>query len=160
MADPMRKRTLFSYLIAIFAFLLWLAVPSDCLAQNASCISVRVLDANSGKPVKNIQVWVNSTGVSVSSIGKTDVAGIALYCPGDPIPTSFKLDFFEFNPTDPGVTFNTIEILKTRSVAQNSRNKGKFHNRNPQPGEIVVFGKRWWLIDRLLERWLEDWPDF
>jgi hypothetical protein len=56
MANPMRKHTLVPYLIAVFAFLLWLAVPFDCLAQSANCISVRLLDANSGKPVKNMPV--------------------------------------------------------------------------------------------------------
>jgi len=140
----------------VFAFLSLFAAFS-CSAQDTNCISVRVLDAKSGKPIKGLLVYFQARGEHSSDFkpaGKTDALGIVRFCPRDPIPTSFRLEFEHFYQTDPSGLIDIKTILEKGSVAANTENKGKFHNREtPKPGEMVIFGRRWWWIDRLIGEW-------
>jgi hypothetical protein len=144
--------------LALALAVVWLFGGSlRCAAQEARCISVRVLDAKSGKPIKGLLVYVATRSDHLGDykpIGKTDAQGVARFCPKDPVPTSFLLDFKYFEQMDPGGEVDTKCILEKGSVAGNAYNKGKFHNReSPKPGEMVVFGRRWWWIDRLSGEW-------
>jgi hypothetical protein len=166
MPNSTRKRPSLSRLLIVFGttvcvlaftFLCVFAAPLD--SSSANCISVRVFDAKSGKPTKGLLTSVVIDNYRNFRIGETNENGVVQFCPKDPVPTSFTLDFRYFYQTDAEVHFNTESVLKTGSVAQNARNKGKFHDREaPKPGEIVVFGKRWWPIDRWLDRRLGEWP--
>lgn len=157
MSNPIRNRTATSSLFFLFEltfrFVCLVASASGCSA--ATCISVRVLDARSGKPIKGLAAVVVTDQLANIRIGETDAQGVVRYCPNDPVPPSFSLDFEYFYPTDAGVHFDTESILKVGNVAKNAYSEGKFHDReNAKPGGIVVFGRRWWLIDR----WLGNWP--
>ena len=78
----------------------------------------------------------------------------------DSVPTirfrlRLDLDIRYFNLTDPNARFDVERVLTTGIVEANAGNQGKFHNREiAKPGEIVVFGRRW----RLIDRWLGEWP--
>jgi 5-hydroxyisourate hydrolase-like protein (transthyretin family) len=134
----------------------------NCSAQEANCISVRVLDAKSGKPIKGLLTSVQTRSEhqrDFKSLEMTDAQGIVRFCLNDPIPASFRLEFSQFYETDPSGLVDTKAILEKGSVAGNIHNKGKFHDREtPKPGEMIIFGRRWWWIDRMLEKWFGEWP--
>jgi hypothetical protein len=140
------------------------ALALGCSAQNSNCVSVRVLKIKNAKPIKDapVQMWFFEAESywrpdKVIDIGKTDKSGIARYCIPDPVPKSFRLQFDEFDGPDERTLFETESVLKNGVVVTNPPNKKKNKNKNlpnPKAGEIVVFGERWWLIDR----WLGPWP--
>jgi hypothetical protein len=166
MPNSIRKRDSLSWLsfvsqptarVLVFAFICVLATPFNCLCAN--CISVRVLDAKSGKPIKSVPAFVETERKLMIRLGETDGQGVVRFCPDDPVPASFTLEFKYVHQADAEVHFDMESVLKTGSVAKNAQNKGKFHDREiPKPAEIVVFGKRWWPIDRWLDKRLGEWP--
>lgn len=138
-------------LICLFA-----GVPRSS-SQDAKCISVRVLHEKSGKPIKDLWVFVETRSgfrIDYQAIGATDAQGVVRFCIEGPIPTSFRVDIKSFSQTDPQESVDTKSVLEYGSVARNGYKKGKIHDRaTPKPGERVIFGERWNWIDRLIGEW-------
>src|SRR5271156_3886226 len=141
------------------------AFALSCSAQGVNCVSVRVLNSKNGKAVKGVPINLLSLLPNTSekpymayatiNIGKTDKHGIAKYCIPGPIPKSFRLEFYEFSGPDKREAFDAETVLKHGVVAIHALHGKKSKlTPSPKPGEVVVFGQRWWLIDR----WLGPWP--
>lgn len=127
-----------------------------CLAQGTTCISVRALNENNGKPVKDVQVsmFVPPPATEIE-MGRTSKQGIVTHCFREPLPKVFALQYYEFSGPDENGYFKTEDVLKQGVLAPHPPNGPKFKGKvTPKQGEVVVFGARWWLIDR----WLGPWP--
>ncbi|MGH9744937.1 MAG: hypothetical protein ACRD59_02350 [Candidatus Acidiferrales bacterium] len=127
--------------------------------QGTNCVTVRVLKKKNAKPAKG--VWVGMYLITDNpweekeiDVGKTDKQGSAQYCIPNPAPRMFRLDLYEFTGFE-GEVFDTESVMKNGAAVGKSPSgvKSKY-TPNPKPGEIVIFGERWWLIDR----WLGPWP--
>ena len=146
-------------IVALVTFSFGCAFALNCSAQSANCVSVRVLNPKNGKPVEGVLIHFlpNSsanpyTADATVNIGKTDKQGITKYCIPGSVP---RLEFYEFSGPDERENFDTDVVLKFGFVANNSLHGAKFiFTRSPKPGEVVIFGQRWWLVDR----WIGPWP--
>jgi hypothetical protein len=88
-------------------------------------------------------------------IGKTNKQGVARYCFGDDLPESFSLSFYEFSGPAEGERFKPQDVLEHGAIGFNNRGGAKSKSTpSVGPGDIVVVGERWWLVDR----WLGPWP--
>jgi hypothetical protein len=85
-------------------------------------------------------------------IGKTNKHGTVKYCLPDPPPKTFILSFYQFTGPDPRVQdFDLGQVLQTGVFAQTGTPTPQLKDdASVKPGEIVVFGKRWNLIERYL----------
>jgi hypothetical protein len=138
-------------------FVCFTAVASVCSAGDGEHLSVRVLDARSGKPITDIPLLL---GVPVENKNvnrlrdKTDSQGTVTFHVDDPIPDSFWLIFGPDIVLCHGITFSTEQVLKTGVIADNKCKGPKLgFNGSPKSGELVVFVKRlslWELIKREL----------
>ena len=133
--------------------------PSQSNAQSSLSIysiSVRVLDSETGKPLKGI--WVPLSELSEKYKpkkvlnAKTNSRGIAEFQLPEPLPERIE---FSFGPDEfascSEVQFAIDQILKTGVVAGNrcATSKPKSSARAAK-GELVIFGKRITLWQRIL----------
>jgi hypothetical protein len=132
-------------------------------ARDEDCVTVRVLHKRkNAKPIKGVQVSMSLVYFDGSTrkyedvdIGKTNKLGIARYCFNDHLPESFMLSFYEFSGPAEGELFEPEDVLKHGAVAFKSRGGAKSKSApSAEPGEIIVVGERWWLVDR----WIGPWP--
>jgi len=111
----------------------------NCSAQEAKCISVRVLDEQSGKAIKDLWAFVETRSgyrIDHKEIGTTDAQGVVQFCLEGPIPTSFRVELKSFSQTDPQESVDTKLVLEKGSVARNAHKKGKIRDREtPKPGK-------------------------
>jgi hypothetical protein len=112
-------------------------------------ISVRVLDAETGKPVKGIWVSLDSEPQLKRLLNaKTDSHGVAAFHLSGPLPERVgpSVSPVEFGACSE-LEFVTDQVLTTGIVAGNtcSGSKPKPYV-TPEAGQLVVFGKRftWW----------------
>lgn len=112
-------------------------------------ISVKVLDAETGKPVKGI--WVSLDGepqLKRLLNAKTDSRGLAGFHLSGALPERVGPSFSpgEFGSCS-DLEFVTDQILRTGIVSGNTCGGSKPKpNVTPEAGQLVVFGKRftWW----------------
>ena len=118
-------------------------------------ISVKVLDAETGKPVKGIWVPLSELDEKYKPKkvlnAKTNSHGIADFQLPEPLPARIE---FSFGPDELAscseVQFVTDQILKTGVVAQNRCESSKPKpSASPAAGELVIFGKRITLRKRM-----------
>jgi hypothetical protein len=123
------------------------------LSTGDHSISVKVLEAETGQPVKGI--WVpldDKLQLKQPLNAKTDSHGIAGFHLSGPLPERIGLSFspFEFGSCSE-VEFLTDQILRTGVVAGNTcRSSKPKPSVNPEAGQLVVFGKRVTLWQRVL----------
>jgi hypothetical protein len=116
-------------------------------------ISVKVLDAETGQPVKGIWVPLNNKPQLKQPLnGRTDSRGIAGFHLSGPLPERIGLSF---SPVEFGscseMEFATDQILRTGVVAGNTCAGSKPNpSVPPEAGQLVVFGKRVTLWQRVL----------
>jgi len=117
-------------------------------------ISVKVLDAETGRPVKSIWVPLDEKPQQSQLLNaKTDSHGIAVFHLSDPLPERIGLSFgpWEFGSCSEQ-EFVTDQILKTGVVAGDRCKSSKpMPHLTPEAGQLVVFGKRVTLWQRVLQ---------
>jgi hypothetical protein len=132
-------------------------------AQSENCVVVRVLhERKNAKPIKGVQVSIELAYFDGSTrkyefvdLGKTDKQGMTRYCFNDHLPEWFMLRFYEFSEPAEGELFKPEDVLKHGAVEFKNRGGAKSKSTpSAGPGEIVVVGERWWLVDR----WIGPWP--
>jgi len=112
-------------------------------------IFVKVLDAETGKPVKGIWVSVDSQPQPKRLLNaKTDSRGVAAFHLSGPLPERVgpSVSPVEFKRCSE-LEFVTDQILTTGIVAGNTCSGSKLKPYvTPEAGQLVVFGKRftWW----------------
>ena len=79
--------------------------PFNCSCDN--CFSGRVLHAKSGKPIKSVPAFVETDQKLMIRLGETGGQGVVRFCPNDPVPASFTLEFKYVYQTDAEVHFDT-----------------------------------------------------
>lgn len=115
-------------------------------------ISVKVLDAETGRPVKGISVLPNNKLQLKQPLSrKTDSRGIAEFHLLGPLPERIGLSF---SPVEFGrcseVEFATDQILRTGVVAGNTCKSSKPKpSVPPEAGQLIVFGKHVTLWQRM-----------
>jgi 5-hydroxyisourate hydrolase-like protein (transthyretin family) len=118
-------------------------------------ISVKVLDAETGKPVKGIWVPLSELDEKYKPKkvlnAKTNSQGIANFQLPEPLPERIE---FSVGPDELAscseVQFVTDQILKTGVVAQNRCEGSKPKpSASPAAGQLVIFGKRTTLRQRM-----------
>ena len=117
-------------------------------------ISVKVLDAETGQPVKRMWVPLDDRPQQIQLLNaKTDSHGIAVFHFPGPLPERIRL---AFSPWDFGscseLEFVTDQILRTGIVAGDRCKSSKATPHvTPEAGQLVVFGKRVTLWQRVLQ---------
>jgi hypothetical protein len=140
-----------------------LALVPNVSAQDSKCFSVRILNAKSGKPIRGIRVdmfpdHLGSYELKMS-LGKTDRNGTLHYCPPDPAPKTFILNFYQFGSGWDGPEafqrFSLADVLRYGAVGYYETPPAGFKD-PARPGEILVFGEQWKFIERILPE--PEWP--
>jgi hypothetical protein len=147
-------------LVVLFLVLATCALTPKCCAQDATCFSVRILDQKSGKPIRGVLVsifpnyWNGadwSTSQVIFTVGRTDQHGTVKYCPTAPAPDTFRLEYYQFAGPDEEEHFRLADVLKTGVVGFIAPNTRRFKGTViANPREVVVLGRRWDIIDRIL----------
>jgi hypothetical protein len=122
--------------------------------QSNTCITVRILDSKSGKPLKKLLVILWSSELSkdhtpprfltpdvVLSNATSDARGVVIFDLLDPVPERLGFSYSgpDLGVCTLGVEFSTAEILKTGVIAKGGC-RGLPGVGPPKPGEIVLFG--------------------
>jgi hypothetical protein len=116
-------------------------------SSETSHLSVRILNAKSGSPIKGVSVGISITNEKGRSVGLSDAVtndeGVATFGLSDPAPERIEITF---SPNELGYcsdrAFPTAQILKTGLVARYTCDDGKLKwSANPKPGELVIFTK-------------------
>jgi len=114
-------------------------------------ISVKVLDAETGQPVKGVWVSLDYKPRLKQLNAKTNSHGIVGFHLLVPLPERIGLSF---GPNEFGscseIEFVTDQILKTGVVAGNTCKTRPGPSSAPEAGQLVVFGKRVTLWQRVL----------
>jgi hypothetical protein len=137
-----------------------LALVPNSWAQDSKCISVRVLNARSGKPIRGVRVDMFPDRLGnvgqydlKTSLGKTDRNSTLQYCPSDPALKTFTLSLYQIGSGSGGPEavhrFNLAQVLMYGAVGYYETPPTGFKDR-ARPGEILVFGRRWKFLDRIL----------
>jgi len=132
-------------------------------AQDTNCIKIRVLDSKSGKPIHGVEVsvWMRASSWidDDTRSKKTDAQGVARFCSTDPNVSLFTLRLKYLDWTEPQMGFNMELALKSGIVTKNNdKNRRARDGVSPEPGEIIVFGRRWSLLDKLLYKLFPEFP--
>jgi hypothetical protein len=124
-----------------------------CSGENVDQISVRVLDAVTGKPIVDVPLLL---GVPIGNEDanklrdRTDSKGTARFYLNNPIPDRIRLIFGLEIDLCPNVAFSTDQVLKTGVIASNTCRGPRFeYSGSPEPGELVVFARRISLWERV-----------
>jgi len=118
-------------------------------------ITLRILDARTGKPVKrasaSIVRWNDDGKVEILSHGTTNSEGLIAFSLLEPLPDRIG---FDFSPNElkycSDLAFSTTEIIKVSVVAQNTC--GKVTDKTSvsrSPGEITIFANKVSLWERM-----------
>jgi len=124
------------------------AVPSASFCQTEQVLTVRILDARNGKPLKHVRLWlVWFKGPQLPNV-QTNDAGIASFDPPDPLPRgrpSISSPFIGFC-SDSEISFD--QVLIKGIAGRNDCGAAKFSG-NPNPGELVIFARRLNVFQRI-----------
>src|SRR5581483_3915032 len=129
------------------------SVPVGCLGQTLEHISVRVIDAKTGAPLKGIWLGLSAwrpDGLELPIHSQTDAHGLASFPLPEPTPEIVELhpDFTEIGwCSDLG--FPTDRILKNGVVAKLRCDYGTKWSGSLNPGELVVFAHHLSLWERM-----------
>lgn len=148
------------YLVA--ATLLVSAPASVSMAQRGSSITVRVLNARNGKPLKGVVLFLYAQSNIPIKTRKgqdhplateiTNPDGIAIFQLRESIGEVILSygDSLYVGRCTPSLPFATAEILKTGIIGTNTCSGDKFeYKAAPKPGELVLFGKKWSWWERI-----------
>jgi len=149
MNDALRRslRTIVSLTsLAVFSA----SLSPAALSQSGPLLSVRLLDAKSGKPIKGVSVALlvgNEEGRPVSIFRVTATDGLATYQLPAQVPERVGIDF---SPIEvwvcSDIAFLTDPILKTGIVAKYKCapdvSKQAVAAATPKPGELIISTRR------------------
>ena len=156
---PRGDATRFARLIFVAA--LGAALASTCFGQASALITVRILNAENGKPLKGAIVGLLDPNKMLKpgermhqnpavASAKTDTDGRAVLKLSGAVPESVVVQYADINRVYqcmPYIVFSTAEILKTGVVAPTNCAGSDFrYAGSANPGEMVLFGKpvSWW----------------
>jgi hypothetical protein len=116
-------------------------------------IRIKLLDADSFKPLKHLQKGFLPSNTEIALTATTAKEGIAVFRLHGPIPERFTLDFA---PDDLGLCsdggFRTNDVLEKGVIGTDTCKKsGPQYSGKLTPGELVVFGNRVRLWQRILQ---------
>jgi hypothetical protein len=123
-------------------------------------ISVLVLDGKNGKPIANESVLVCSVRgnrkLSQTQSPRSNSRGVADIFLADPLPERIGISFGALDfASCSDVAFSTDQILHGGIVARNTCADPKVYSSHaPVVGQIVIFGRRITLWDRILQEFL------
>jgi hypothetical protein len=124
---------------------------STATAAADHTVSVRMLDARNGKPLKRHSVGLEIGGNTATLNAKTNSEGVASFHFTDPVPERIWLVFAPFEMgICSEIQFSTDEILRVGSVSTNICNSKIQYAAASKAGEIVAFGKPVSLWHRIL----------
>jgi hypothetical protein len=138
----------------VCVFMCFVAAASVPSGENADHVSVRVLDAATGRPIKGASLLL---GVPPGNKNEnrlrdeTDSEGSATFHLVDPIPERISLIIGPEIELCPQTAFVTEQILATGVVADDKCKGPRFKfNGSPKPGELVVFVRRVSVWERMI----------
>jgi hypothetical protein len=124
---------------------------STATAAADHTVSVRMLDARNGKPLKRHSVGLEIGRNRAILNAKTNSEGIASFHLNDPVPERIWLVFAPFEMgICSEIQFSTDEVLRAGSVGRNTCISKIQYAVAPKAGEIVAFGKPVSLWHRIL----------
>jgi hypothetical protein len=144
------------FVCSLLALALLASPSANLLGGTEHLLSMRILDAESGKPIEGVwavlEILHDMHGARDVLNVKTDSEGIAIFRLPDPIPERVGLTS---TPDElllcSDVQFPTVEIFKTGVVSRGRCKGAAFkYSAAPKPGELVIFGKRVSLWQRIL----------
>jgi hypothetical protein len=124
------------------------AVPSANFCQTGHILTVTVLDARSGKPLKHIRLWLGWYQGPQLPNAETNDAGMAAFHVPDPLPGGrpwISSPFIDFC-SDWEVAID--QVWAKGRVGENNCGAAKFSG-NPDPGELVIFARRLNVFQRI-----------
>lgn len=111
--------------VLAFAFACVLAAASGCSAQSANCISVRVLNSKSGKPLENVSITMNASQPRSPKTSKTDSTGVVRLCQTNPMSKYLGFSFGAKFHSCSGYEFKTATILESGYLAPDTKCGGR-----------------------------------
>jgi len=128
--------------------LLIAAVPSASFCQTGHILTVRVLDARNAKPLKHVRVWLGwLKGPELPSVETSDAGNTAFHLP-DPLPTGRPWLSSPFIDICSDWEVSIDQVFVKGMAGENDCGTAKFSG-NPNPGELVIFGRRLNLFQRI-----------
>jgi len=154
-AEPKRPRIIGLLVNFVVLIATVTAGRSLCSSETGHHLSVRILDAKSGKPIKRVSVGLSVTNEKGRSVGLSDVVtngeGVAAFDLAEPAPERIEITYSPnelWNCSD--IAFPTAQILKTGVVARYTCDDGKLKwPATAKPGELLIFSKRFTLWERM-----------
>jgi hypothetical protein len=134
--------------IFIVVCLLSAAVLSASFCQTGHILTVRVLDARNGKPLKHIRMWLGWLKGPQLPMVETNDAGIAAFHLPDPLPGGRPWISSPFIDFCSGREVAIDQVSDKGTVGENNCGKAKFSG-NPNLGELVIFGRRLNVFQRI-----------
>jgi hypothetical protein len=132
--------------------LLIAAVPSASFCQSGHILTVRVLDARNGKPLRHIRLWLGWSKVPQLPSVETNDAGVAVFHLPDPLPDGRPWLSCRSSVICSSSRVPIDQVLAKGAVAENNRGKAKFSN-TANTGELVIFARRLTVLRRIELFW-------
>jgi len=124
-----------------------------CLCAAQTVVTVRVIDARSGKPLRNRQVWIqfypqgSQRFQQIKNMSGSD--GIAVFHLPEPPPETIYISFTRDDLFCDGLTEMKIQELLTKGISAKGcqlKLGGRASHLSARPGEAILFVRRppWW----------------
>jgi hypothetical protein len=127
-------------------------IPPPSFCQTGNILTVRVLDARNGTPLRHIRLWLGwSKGPQLPGV-ETNDAGIAVFHLPEPLPGGRPWLSCHSVVICSSSTVPIDQVLAKGTVTENSRGKAKF-SETPNPGEFVIFARRLTVLQRIKDFW-------
>jgi hypothetical protein len=124
------------------------AVPSASFCQTGDILTVMVLDAKNGKPLKHVRIWLGWLKGPVLPNVETNHAGIAAFHLPNPLPAAHPWLSSPFIDICSNLDVSIDQVLVKGIAGENNCGAAKFSG-NPNPGELVIFGRRLNVFQRI-----------
>ena len=137
-------------LIVVWLFISALA-PAGC-CQTEPILTVKVLDARNGKPLKHMRLWLARTNRPQLPNVRTNDGGIAVFHLPDPLPNGrpwLSSPFVEIRSSSKD---SSDQVFLQGIDGENSDGTVKFPG-NPNPGKLVLFVRRLNVFQRRYDFW-------
>ncbi len=136
----------------IVACLFIAAVSSAAFCQTEHILTVKVLDARNGKPLKHMRLWLAwENGPELPNV-QTNDAGIAVFHLPDPLPDGHPRLSSPFIDIRSSSKDSIDQVFDHGIAGENSNGTVKFLG-NPKPGEVVSYARRLNLFQRMYNFW-------
>jgi hypothetical protein len=103
-------------------------------------LTVRVLDARYGKPLRHVRLWLGWLKGPLLPNVETNDAGIAAFHLPDPLPGGRARLSSPFIDMCSDWEVSIDQVSAKGKVGENDCGKAKFSG-SPHPGELVIFGR-------------------